>query len=60
MNGALVILLVLAIPYVALNVRRLVRGRPWAFGVCQVAKEWEQREHARRVAARAATPQRPS
>ena len=52
MNGALVILLVLAVPYLALNVRRLIRGRPWAFGVCTLAKEWEQREHARRVAER--------
>ncbi|MEA2150197.1 MAG: hypothetical protein QOD69_2027 [Solirubrobacteraceae bacterium] len=54
MNGALILLVVLAVPYLAFNLRRLYRGRPWAFGVCQVAKEWEQREHARRLAARAA------
>ena len=54
MNGALILLLVLAVPYMALNVRRLYRGRPWVFTVCQVAKEWEQREHARRLAKRAA------
>ena len=52
MNGALILLIVLAVPYLALNVRRLYRGRPWALTVCQVAKEWEQREHARRTAAR--------
>lgn len=54
MNGALILLIVLAVPYLALNVRRLSRGRPWALTVCQVAKEWEQREHARRTAARTA------
>jgi hypothetical protein len=54
MNGALVLLAVLAVPYLALNVRRLCRGRSWAFTVCQVAKEWEEREHAKRLAARAA------
>jgi hypothetical protein len=54
MNGALILLVVLVVPYLAFNVRRLYRGRPWAFGVCQVAKEWEKREHARRIAARAA------
>jgi hypothetical protein len=53
MNGALIILIVLAVPYLALNVRRLYRGRPWALGVCTLAKEWEQREHARRMARRA-------
>jgi hypothetical protein len=53
MNGALILLLVLAVPYVALNLRRLYRGRPWAFGVCQMAKEWEQREYDRRMARRA-------
>jgi len=54
MNGALILLVVLAIPYLALNVRRVYRGRPWAFTVCQVAKEWEEREHAKRLALRAA------
>lgn len=54
MNGALILLLVLVVPYLAFNVRRLYRGRSWAFSVCQVAKEWEAREHAKRVAARAA------
>ncbi len=54
MNGALILLAVLVIPYLALNVRRLYRGRRWAFSVCQVAKEWEQREHAKLLAKRAA------
>ncbi|MEA2223285.1 MAG: hypothetical protein QOH83_1661 [Solirubrobacteraceae bacterium] len=54
MNGALLLLAVLAVPYLALNVRRLRRGRSWAFTVCQVAKEWEEREHAKRLALRAA------
>jgi hypothetical protein len=54
MNGALIVLIVLATPYVAYNVVRLARGRRWAFGVCTIAKEWEQREHERRMAARSA------
>jgi hypothetical protein len=54
MNGALILLIVLATPYVAYNVVRLARGRRWAFGVCTIAKEWEQREHERRMAARSA------
>jgi hypothetical protein len=53
MNGAVILLVVLAVPYLALNVRRVYRGRSWAFGICQVAKEWEQRERDRRLAARA-------
>lgn len=43
MTGVLILLAVLAIPYVALNLRRLHRGRTWAFTFCQVAKEWEER-----------------
>ncbi len=54
MNGALIVLIVLALPYLALNVIRLARGRRWAFTVCQVVKEWEEREHAKRLAKRAA------
>lgn len=54
MNGALILLLVLVVAYLALNVVRLYRGRRWAFTVCQVAKEWEQREHAKLLAKRAA------
>ena len=59
MTGFLILLSGLAIPYLALNVRRLLRGRSWAFSFCQVAKEWEQREHAKRVAARANARVRP-
>jgi hypothetical protein len=51
-NGLVILLAVLAIPYVALNVRRLRRGRPWAFTFCQAAKEWEERDRAKRRAAR--------
>jgi hypothetical protein len=54
MNGALILLIVLATPYLAYNVVRVVRGRRWAFGVCTIAKEWEQREYDRRMAARPA------
>lgn len=56
MNGALILLAVLALPYLALNVRRVLTGRRWALGVCTMAKEWEQREHAKRMATR--TPAR--
>jgi hypothetical protein len=59
MTGLEILAAVVLIPYVGFNVRRLRRGRRWAFTVCQVAKEWEQREHekrlARRLAAAAAT-----
>jgi hypothetical protein len=54
MTVMLVLLAALAVVYVALNVRRVRRGRPWAFTVCMVAKDWEQRDRARRLAARAA------
>ncbi len=53
MNGLLILLAVIALPYIALNLNRLRRGRRWAFTVCQVAKEWEQREREQRLAARA-------
>ena len=54
MTGILIALAVLVVPYVVLNVRRVRRGRRWAFSVCQVAKEWEERDRARRLALRAA------
>jgi hypothetical protein len=52
MTGLVILLAILAVPYVALNVRRLVLGRSWAFTFCQVAKEWEERERQKRLAAR--------
>jgi hypothetical protein len=54
MNGALILLAILATPYVTYNIVRVARGRRWAIGVCTIAKEWEQREYDRRMAARAA------
>lgn len=54
MTGLLIVLAVLVIPYFVLNVRRLRRGRSWAFSVCQVAKEWEERERAKHRAERSA------
>lgn len=54
MTGILIVLAVLVIPCTVLNVRRVRRGRRWAFSVCQVAKEWEERDRARRLALRAA------
>ena len=56
MTGLMILLASLAVPYLALNVRRLVRGRSWAFTFCQVAKEWDERERAKRLAARRSTP----
>lgn len=53
MTGFLILMAVLAVPYLALNVRRLYRGRPWAFTFCQVAREWEERERAKLLAKRA-------
>jgi hypothetical protein len=55
-TGLLILLAVLAMPYLALNLRRLRLGRPWAFTICQAAKEWEARDRAKRLAARAADP----
>jgi hypothetical protein len=52
MTGFLILMAVLATPYLALNVRRLYRGRPWAFTFCQVAREWEKRERAKLLAKR--------
>jgi len=52
MSAPLIALVALAGLYVALNLRRLLIGRSWAFTVCQIAKEWEQRDRARRQAAR--------
>jgi hypothetical protein len=52
MSPQAIVLLALAILYIALNLRRLHRGRRWAFTFCQVAKEWEEGERAKRLAAR--------
>jgi hypothetical protein len=54
MTGLLILAAVVLIPYVGVNIRRLRRGRRWAFTVCQVAREWEQSEHEKRLARRAA------
>jgi hypothetical protein len=54
MSGVLILLAVLGVPYLLLNLRRLYVGRPWAFTFCQAAKEWEQRDRAKRLAARTA------
>jgi hypothetical protein len=60
MTGLLILLAALAVPYVVLNLRRLRRGRPWAFTICQVAKEWEERDRAQRNAARLAARATPA
>jgi hypothetical protein len=60
MTGLLILLTVLAVPYLALNVRRLIQGRSWAFTFCQAAKEWEEGERAKRLAARAAAMEPPA
>jgi hypothetical protein len=57
MTGLLILLTVLAVPYVALNVRRVVQGRRWAFTFCQAAKEWQEHERAERLAAARAKPE---
>jgi hypothetical protein len=54
-TGLIVLLTVLAVPYLAMNFVRLYRGRRWAITFCQVAKEWEERERAR-LAARHSPP----
>lgn len=54
MTALVIVLAVFVVPYVGFNIRRLRRGRKWAFTVCQVAKEWEKREYEKRLARRAA------
>jgi hypothetical protein len=56
MTGLLILLAVLAVPYLALNLWRLHLGRPWAFTICQAAKQWEARDRAKRLAAGSAEP----
>jgi hypothetical protein len=56
MNGALILLVVLVSPYVVANESRRPGGQPWGRGSSSRAKECEQREYAKRVAARAAPP----
>jgi hypothetical protein len=46
MTGLLILLAVLVVPYVALNVRRVLEGRSWAFTFCQAAREWEESHRA--------------
>ncbi|HWF52620.1 MAG TPA: hypothetical protein VG294_18400 [Solirubrobacteraceae bacterium] len=48
MSGLLILFAVIAVPYVVLNVRRLRRGDRWAFTLCQAAREWDERERAKR------------
>jgi hypothetical protein len=47
-SAALILLAVLGVPYVAFNLRRLYLGRRWAFTLCQAAKEWQERDRAKR------------
>jgi hypothetical protein len=58
--AALILLVVLGVPYVVFNLRRLYLGRRWAFTLWQAAKEWEERDRAKRLAARAAQPTQPA
>jgi hypothetical protein len=52
-SSGLILFLVLAVPYLTLNLWRLARGRSWAFTFCQAAKEWDERERIKHTAARA-------
>ena len=54
MSSALILLLVFAVPYLAVNLWRLASGRSWAFTFCHVMKEWEEGERTRLAAARRA------
>jgi hypothetical protein len=56
-SSGLILLLVLAVPYMTLNLVRLVRGRRWALTFCQVMREWEATERIKHAAARAADDQ---
>jgi hypothetical protein len=51
MSSGLILLLVLAVPYLTLNLWRVARGRSWAFTFCHVMKEWEAGERVRHAAA---------
>ena len=51
MLGVAILLAVLAVPYLLVNVRRLVRGQRWAYTFCHLARDWEERSRAARMAA---------
>jgi hypothetical protein len=51
-TAVLVLISVLLPPYLAFNIRRLRRGRSWAFSFCHLAREWQEGEHAKLVARR--------
>jgi hypothetical protein len=53
-SSGLILLLLFAIPYLALNLWRLARGRPWAFTFCHVMKEWAEGERVKPAAPRPA------
>jgi hypothetical protein len=52
-SSGLILLVVLAVPYLTLNLWRLARGRSWASTLCHVMKEWEDGERIKRASARA-------
>ncbi len=53
MAAGFILVLVLAVPYLTLNLWRLARGRSWALTFCHVMREWEAGERVRHAAARA-------
>jgi hypothetical protein len=52
MTGLIILFSVLGAPYLAVNVRRLLQGRRWAYTFCQLAKEWQQADRERNPAER--------
>ena len=61
MLGVAILLGVLAVPYLLINLRRLVRGQRWAYTFCHLARDWEERSRAARAAtAGAGVSERPN
>ena len=46
MLGVAILLVVLAVPYLIVNVRRLRSGKRWAYTFCALGRDWEERMRA--------------
>jgi hypothetical protein len=44
--GVAILLVVLAVPYLIVNVRRLRGGKRWAYTFCALGRDWEERMRA--------------
>ncbi len=54
MSSTVILVILLAAPYLALNLWRVAHGRTWAFTFCRVTKEWEEGQRITHASARGA------